>query len=138
MAVKSFLECMMGVEYQRIKTAYLVRAMDIIVQNKKESCMLMDYWIGLSKGTRNPPLLTMAYRGILQDGQMFAMKGTAITIEGTEPAARKAISTEAGITQTPPTTLTSGLPDRMATSDWVLPICEAGSGLSNWEALSPE
>lgn len=70
MAVKAFLKCMMGDEYQRTKTAYLVRAMNIIVQNTQETWMLMDYWIGLSKGTRNPPLLTMAYRGILQDGQM--------------------------------------------------------------------
>lgn len=70
MAVKAFLKCMMGDEYQRTKTAYLVRAMNIIVQNTQETWMLMDYWIGLSKGTRNPPLLTMAYRGILRDGQM--------------------------------------------------------------------
>ncbi|KAJ5809526.1 uncharacterized protein N7503_001744 [Penicillium pulvis] len=158
MAVKTFLKCMMGDEYQRTKTAYLVRAMSIIVQNKQETWMLIDYWIGLSKGTRNPPLLTMAYRGILHDGQMkfqptevdkanhsmfltkfrFAMKGTAITIEGTEPTARKATSTEAELTQTPPTTLKSGFSDNMPTGDWVLPICEAGSGLSSWEFITPE
>ncbi|KAJ5564273.1 hypothetical protein N7513_000515 [Penicillium frequentans] len=158
MAVKTFLKCMMGDEYQRTKTAYLVRAMNIIVQNTKETWMLMDYWIGLSKGTRNPPLLTMAYRGILQDGQMkfqptevdkanhsmfltkfrFAMKGTAIIIEGTEPAACKATFTEAELIQTPLTTLTGGPSDRMATSDWVLPVCEAGSGLSSWEFITPE
>ncbi|KAJ5884538.1 hypothetical protein N7504_012110 [Penicillium tannophilum] len=158
MAVKAFLKCMMGDEYQRTKTAYLVRAMNIIVQNTQETWMLMDYWIGLSKGTRNPPLLTMAYRGILRDGQMkfqptevdkanhsmfltkfrFAMKGTAIIIEGTEPAARKATSTEAEFAQTSPTTLTSELSDKMATGDWVLPVCEAGSGLSSWKPITPE
>lgn len=66
------------------------------------------------------------------------MKGSAITIEGTEPAARKATSTETELTQTPPTIILSRMSDKMATGDWVLPVYEAGSGLSSWEFVSPE
>ncbi|KAJ6090425.1 hypothetical protein N7486_009240 [Penicillium sp. IBT 16267x] len=80
----------------------------------------------------------MAYRGQLQDGHMFAMKGTAITIEGTEQAASKATPTETELTQTPPTTRTSEFSDGMVTGDWVLPVRKAGSGLSSWEFIGPE
>lgn len=65
------------------------------------------------------------------------MKGTAISIEGTEPAARKG-TTDAELTQTPPTKLTSRLSDRIVIGDWVLPVREADIGLSCWEFISPE
>ncbi|KAJ5637444.1 hypothetical protein N7490_007323 [Penicillium lividum] len=69
-ASKAFLKCMMGDEYQKTMTTYLIRAMNLFVKNEMETWILADYWVGLSKGTGKPPLLTMTYQGKMLDGRM--------------------------------------------------------------------
>ncbi|KAJ5777271.1 hypothetical protein N7520_000517 [Penicillium odoratum] len=69
-ASRAFLKCMMGDEYQKTKTTYLIRAMNLFVKSAMETWILADYWVGLSKGTGKPPLLTMTYRGEVLDGRM--------------------------------------------------------------------
>ncbi|KAJ5949220.1 hypothetical protein N7454_000804 [Penicillium verhagenii] len=159
-AARAFLELMMMDLPQRKRTFYLIRGMAVSGPDKKESQMVIDYWIGQSKGTEQPPLLTIAYQGQLQpDGHMkfqpteggktkhlvFLMKHAlakdAVTIEGEEPAAIQASFSSAPELSQPPVSPQAeidGWSDVMASGDWVMPDKTAGSGALSWEFIGRE
>ncbi|KAJ5935169.1 hypothetical protein N7466_004716 [Penicillium verhagenii] len=159
-AARAFLELMMMDVQQRKKTFYLIRGMTVSGPDKKESQMVIDYWIGQSKGTEQPPLLTVAYQGQLQpDGQMkfqpteggkskylvFLMKHVlakdAVTIEGEVAAANQTSFSSAPEFSQPPVSPQAeidGWSDIMASGDWVMPDKAANSGALSWEFIGRE
>ncbi|KAJ5109047.1 hypothetical protein N7456_005722 [Penicillium angulare] len=108
-ASRGFLQLMMQDQYQTTNIYRRIRASHMMVKNELECWILVDYWIGRSTRTENPPFLTMVYRGDMRDGLMkfqptglsntgtqavcsvflakfpLGHKGSSVTIEGTEP-----------------------------------------------------
>ncbi|KAJ5273381.1 hypothetical protein N7478_008506 [Penicillium angulare] len=69
-ASRSFLQLMMRDQYHKINFYRCIRASNMKVNSELECWALVDYWIGRSTRTENPPFLTMGYRGDMRDGLM--------------------------------------------------------------------
>ena len=66
---------MLRSEYPTTKVYRLIRGMESSSSSSSgdtdaEFWMVVDYWVGRSRGTGNPPFLSMSYRGGIQDGIM--------------------------------------------------------------------